>query len=387
MITRKEIERLLEYKLLGFKALGAFAVVLFKSPVLFLLYFIADISHGFYQKYQDDKNQDLSDAKIDSVAETTIQAKEDLDKLAREQKEYFADRAERQKALGLLNKLLAESEVREKDLLALTSTSGYYTLFVYSASLGRLVKSLAIKDFETQPNRIYPVFLKELGFARLGKRATCFLINKNNLKEEKLRDIKEFKKFLMYHFDKIRDKEWKEFLNKLKDTDKAQYKKLKDIDYRDQGYLMINFLLTQTNMNVTNIGFVSGDRLGLGDVKSSEDINRQIFSGTDVSEEVNEEELKVRIKKVISRQDVSFLLHGVPQASKLLIASEQDSIKENLSVRTVLGFANVNQTDLHNELIRVGVGNDEAESAATAMIARAEEYQAALTNLQIDLES
>ncbi|MEK7613672.1 MAG: hypothetical protein AAB439_02235 [Patescibacteria group bacterium] len=387
MITKKEIERLLEYKLLGLKALGAFAVVILKSPVLFLLYFVVDISHGFYQKYQEDKNQDLSDAKIDSVAETATQTKEDLDKLAKEQKEYFADRAERQKALGLLNKLLAESEVREKDLFALATTSGYYTLFVYSASLGRLVRSLAIPDFETQPNRLYPVFLKDLGFARLGKRSACFLINKNNLKEEKLKDIKEFKKFLMYHLDKIRDKEWAEFLTKLEQADKAQYERLKDINYRDQGYLMINFLLTQTNMNVTNIGFVSGDRLGLGEVASNEDINRQIFSGTNVSEEVNEEELKVRIKKVISKQDVSFLLHGVSQASKLLIASEQDSIKENLSVRAVLGFANVNQVDLSNELIRVGVGNDEAESTATAIITRAQEYQAALTNLQIDLES
>src|SRR5690606_34343025 len=118
-------------------------------------------------------------------------------------------------------------------------------------------------------------------------------------KEAKLKDIKEFKKFLMYHFDKIRDKEWADFLSKLETADRTQYERLKDINYRDQGYLMINFLLTQTNMNVTNIGFVSRDRLGLGEVASNEDINRQIFSGADVSEEVNEEELKVRIKKVI----------------------------------------------------------------------------------------
>jgi len=378
---------ILDYGLIGLKTLLAFITVLSQALYLAYIYFVVDLIQSFYQKYQEDGRQDLSDAKIDSIVKTTTSAKEDLDKLAREQKEYYADKVEKQKALGLLNKLLTESEVREKDLLALTSNSGYYMLFIYSASLGRLVKSLGIPNFNMQPNRIYPVFLKELGFARLGKSATCFLINKNNLKEEKLRDIKKFKRFLMYHFDKIRDKEWKQFLSELKKVDNEKYERLKDTNYRERGYLMINFLLTQTNMNVTNIGFVSGDRLGLGDVKNSEGINRQIFSGASISEEINEEEIKIRIKKVISKQDITFLLIGVSQASKIIIASEQDSIKENLRIRTVLGFASVNQIDLQNELIRVGIKENEAGPVAATIITMSKEYVAALTNLQINLES
>jgi len=140
-------------------------------------------------------------------------------------------------------------------------------------------------------------------------------------------------------------------------------------------------------MNVTNIGFVSGDRLGLGDVKNSEGINRQIFSGASISEEINEEEIKIRIKKVISKQDITFLLIGVSQASKIIIASEQDSIKENLRIRTVLGFASVNQIDLQNELIRVGIKENEAGPVAATIITMSKEYVAALTNLQINLES
>jgi len=385
MTWKQTKNTILDYGLLGFRVLLAFITVVSQTIYLAYLYFIIDLIQSFYQKYQESKHQDLSDEKLGVITETTSQTREGLDKMAREQKEYFADRAEKQKALGLLNKLLAESEVREKDLLALTSTSGYFMLFVYSASLGRLVKSLTISDPKTQPNRIYPVFLKELGFARLGKRSSCFLINKNNLKEEKLKDIKEFKKFLMYHFNKIRDKEWIGFLSWIKNINKIQYKKFKEFDYREHGYLMINFLLTQTNMNVTNIGFVSGDRLGLGEVASNKDINRQIFSGAYASENANEEDLRIRIKKVISKQDVSLLLHGIALATKALIASEQDSIKENLSIRSVLGFSAVNQVDLQNELIRIGVKN-EVESTATAIIARAQEYQTALTNLQINFD-
>jgi hypothetical protein len=190
----------------------------------------------------------------------------------------------------------------------------------------------------------------------------------------------------MYHFSKIRDKEWNDFLEKLKNIDRTQYDKLKDFNFRDKGYLMINFLLTQTNMNVTNIGFVDGNRLGLGEVASNEDINRQIFSGTAASGIVNEEDLKIRIKKVISKQDISFLLSGVAQASKILIVSEQDAIKENLNVRSILGISTVNRIDLRNELIRIGVGSDIADVISAAMIAQAQEYRSALTNLQIDLD-
>ena len=377
----------MDYGLLGTKILLAFISVVYQTVLFAYLYFAMDLIYSFINKFREDKRQDLSDAKIDTISQTSKETKKDLDRLAREQEEYFADRAEKQKSLSLLNKLLTESEVREKDLLALTSTSGYYILFVYSASLGRLVRSMNIPEFKTQPNRVYPEFLKGLGFARLGKRSTCFLINKSNLKEERLKDIKEFKKFLMYHFDKIRDKEWRTFLIRLKETSKTKYNKLRNIDYRKQGYLKINFLLTQTNMNVTNIGFVSGDRLGLGSVASNNDINRQIFSGINLSEDINEEELKIRIKKVISKQDVSFLLNGVEQASKLLITSEQDSIKENLNLRSVLGFSTVNQEDLRNELIRVGLGTNEAELTAAAIITKAQEYESALDNLQINLET
>jgi hypothetical protein len=190
----------------------------------------------------------------------------------------------------------------------------------------------------------------------------------------------------MYHFDKIRDDEWGVFMHDLKKTDKKQYNKLREVRYRDRGYLMINFLLTQTNMNITNIGYVSGDRLGLGAVASEEDINRQLFSGTDSSVYLNEEELKVRLKRVISRQDISFLLHGIDQASKLRIGSEQDSIKQNLGVRSVLDLSHINQTDLCGELVRIGFVAYDANSMAKIIITKAQEYQAALHELQINID-
>ncbi|MCK5285743.1 MAG: hypothetical protein KAJ58_00770 [Candidatus Pacebacteria bacterium] len=386
MISKKEIERIIEYKLLGLKALGAFVVVLFQSSIFFIFYFIIDISLSFYQKYQGDKNQDLSNEEVTTIKKTATKTQKTLDKLARDQKEYNMEEVRRKESLSLLNKLLTESEVREKDLLSLTSTSEYYQLFVYSASLSRLVKSLDIPDFGTQPNRLYPIFLKDLGFARLGKGSPSLLINKNNLKEKKLTDIKEFKKFLMYHFSKVRGKEWKDFIEKVKSFDKNKSQKLKKINYRDMGYLKINFLLTETNMNITNVGLVDGEHLGLGSVKNDEDINRQILLRTNIKSESDKEDLKIRIRKVINKQDISFLLNGISKKIKLKIESEQDTIKENLNIKTVLGFSTINESDLKKELVRVGLNEKESKSVSNKIISRTQEYQLALDNLQINIE-
>lgn len=383
--TNKEV--FLDYGFLGGKLLVAFTSVVSQTLLLAYLYFVVDLFHSFVQKYRDKKHEDLSDGKRDSIAEVTQQTKDDLDKMAREQKKYYAEESKRNKSLSLLNKLLIESEVRERDLLSLTSTSEYYHLFVYSASLGRLVKSLEIPDFTSQPNRQYPVFLRSLGFARLGKASGCFLINKKNLKNNKLVDIKEFKKFLMYHFSKIRSNEWDEFVAFVDEKDGGKAAILREKGYEDEGYLKINFLLTETNINITNMGLIDGEYIGLADVKNREDINRQIFIGKDIKLDSDKEVLKVRVMKVLNKQDISLLLFGVTLDNKIRIETEQDSIKANLKIKTVLDFSCVNPKDLQNEFTRIGLSEEDSRVVAKDIISRAQEYQTALENLKINIYS
>lgn len=384
---KKYTSRLIVFNLLGIKTLLVFLAVLLSQPLVLLLSYFADLAHGFYQLYNDYRERDLSDAKVDSAAEDTRRIADDFDVLAREQKAFRAQRERDEVSLSLLNKLLAESEIRQGDLLALADTSSYYQLFVYSSPLTSIINRLGIEGLGIL-KREYPVFLADLGFARMGRsNSPLFLIKKSHLKEEKLRNIKEFKKFLMYHLKRIRESEWNIFLERVRELSEEAYQQARALDFRKVGALQINFLLTETRMNVTHIGYVDGDRLGLGDKFNKDDINREIFASSDSSEKPEtDEELKVKIRRVIRKQDVSLLLTGVLMADKHLIESEQDSLRENLRIESVLGYSGVAQDDLVAELIRIGIEEDSAPSIATGMIARAQQYTDALANLRISID-
>src|SRR3989344_1312897 len=297
MSLKKLLNVFLEYGVLGTKILIAFATVLFKSIYLSYLYFVFDIISSFYQNFQEGRHRDLSEENFSLLNKASKKTKQDLDRIAKEQKVFYSDLKPKQTSLNLLNKLLNESIIRERDLLALTSKSEFYQLFIYSASFSRIAKTLKI----TPPKRKYPIFLQELGFARLGKNSPSFLINKNNLKEENLKEIKEFKKFLDYHLSRIKKEEWKDFLKKVKAKDRGKYERLNNRGLKTSGFLKTNFLLTQTNMNVTNIGLVDAERIGLGDVYNNDNIIQQIIQGSKIGKITPNNELKVKIKKAFKK--------------------------------------------------------------------------------------
>lgn len=381
MNWKKLFRFVIGYNLLGFKALLALAVALFQLPFVVFAYFVIDLANAFYERYTKEKAEDLSEETIGQIGVTTRQTQEDLDKVAREQKEFFAEIITKQKSLTLLNKLISESLIREKDLLALAGTSGYYQLFVYSSPLARLSKSYGIDT----PKRQYPDFLEALGFARLGQNSSFFIINKNNLKEENLTDIREFKKFLNYHFSKIRAAEWESFLEIVKPLDQARHKKLAEKGYKALGLLKYNYLLTETNMNVTNIGFVDGDRMGLGKVTNSEKINQQILEGSRIRSAKLSSELKVKIRKIIEKQDISLLLEGVAKKDREIIDQHQDSIREKFGVDMVLNFSSINPADLAVELKATGLSKKKSEEIAVQIISQAIAYKQALEELRINI--
>ena len=381
MLLKKDIKIILEYKLVGIRILAAFAVALFKTPLALFGYFIVDLGTEFYKKHQDDKAKDLSEGKHKRIIENQKSLTKNLDKLKKEQKEYYIKLQAKKSSLKLLNKLINEGLIRDKDLFALAGSANYYQLFVYSVPVRKLVGNIEIQ----QPNRIYPLFLQELGFVRLGKNSTFFLINKDFLKEENLKNIKEFKKFLNYHFSKVRKREWEDFLNLLKKEEGEEYNKFKNKDYKELGVLQINFLLTETNMNPTNIGIVDGDIIGLASVKNNEEVNRQIFKNANPKNVHLDDVIKVRIKKVMLKLDISFLLDDLSKKDKNIIDIYQDEIKENLNVESIVGFYKINKDDLSGELKKIKLSSEKAKKISDEIIKRSNLYHDALLELGINL--
>ncbi len=374
--------KIFEYGFLGVKLLAAFLYAAFEVFTLAIGYFIVDFLHSFYEKYDSDKKSDLSNKKQDDILKDINNNYETLKK---EQNEHFKKTEKTKKSLALLNKLLSNSEIRQSELLKMTNSSGFYQIFVYSSSLGRLNKELSKKfNFEMQPpKRIYPVFLKDLGFARMGKVSSMFLINRKNIEGKMSTDIRILKKFLMYHFSKIRKKEWQEYLKELKVKNLNAFLSIKNNDYKE--YLLINFLLTESNMNITNIGYVDYEKIGLADVRSNEEINKQILLGAEILNNDDLNNLKVKIKKIIDKQDLSLLLKGVEQKYKDLILSNQDDILKKLKIKKILEISNVNENDLINEIIKLNIDEDKSKEISDIVFDTANKFSDALSDLNVNL--
>jgi len=378
MKSKKALEIFTKYSLFGIKPLLALAAVLFKEPSILYFYFLADLGNAFYQGIEDDKNQDLSIENSDQLKSLKL----NYDQMAKTQEIYIKNQERKEYSLKLLNKLVSDSLIREKDLLSFAGTSGYYQLFVYSASLSRLAKSLKI---ETVIVRKYPAFLESLGFVRLGKNSTLFVINKNRLKDEQLKNIKEFKKFLIYHFSKIRKQEWQTFLEQIKKMNRREFTRLNGKGYKEWGYLKYNFLITETNMNPTNLGFVDGDRMGLGDTSRRDEIYGQILEKPKLGTIQLSKELKIKIKRIIEKQDISLLIEGLPQKDRNQIDLSQDQIKENIGIENVINFSNVNADDLSNELVKTGFSKRRSNTLAQQITSVAKQYKEALDELGINI--
>jgi hypothetical protein len=144
--AKESVLQVLGYLLTGSKILIAFAVVLYQTVALSFAYFLVDILSAFYKHHQEDKDRDLSNDNFEKLKSTSSRLQQNFDKLAKSQQKYEQDRELKDSSLKLLNKLIAEGLIRGKDLLQLSGSSGYYQLFVYSASLNRLAKPLGLSE-------------------------------------------------------------------------------------------------------------------------------------------------------------------------------------------------------------------------------------------------
>lgn len=378
--VKESVLQVLGYLLTGSKILIAFAVVLYQTVALSFVYFLVDILSAFYKHHQEDKDRDLSNDNFEKLKSTSSRLQQNFDKLAKSQQKYEQDRELKDSSLKLLNKLIAEGLIRGKDLLQLSGSSGYYQLFVYSASLNRLAKPLGLSE-----KRQYPIFLESLGFARMGKASTLFIINKDRLENKRLQQIKNMKQFLSYHFSRIRKQEWSDFLGEVKKKDISTFRKLNQRTYIQWGHLKYNYLLTETNMNPTNIGFVDGEYLGLGVVATNSSIMSQILEKAATGKINVNEQLKVKIRAIIEKLDITLLLEGIEKQYKDLIDLKQDIIKQNMSVENVIEFHKSNKDDLTKVLVDLGVEEKKSQEIAEQIISTTNVYKKALEELNIQL--
>ena len=172
---------------------------------------ILDIFIKCYSKYKNRKNEtDLKKENEKKHKEISTNLKSIKHEYAEQKKFNIEYKEKTERYLKVLNKFFSESLLNEKDILKLAKSAQYFTLYVYSWPFKN-----ELKKYKFETKRQYPIFLEELGFIRKGVRNTFFIINKDKLKQKRLHNIVEFKKFLINNFEKIRKKDFNLYLEEV----------------------------------------------------------------------------------------------------------------------------------------------------------------------------
>jgi len=292
----------------------------------------------------------------------------------REQKQHYTVYKDKQeKDLKTLNKFFSKSLLNEKDVLKLAKSDQYFALYVYSWPFP------TIKDYAFKTKRQYPILLKSLGFIRMGKVSSFFMINKTKLKLKKLQNIVEFKRFLNKTLEDVRKEEFTLYLKEAKDHDEKLYSECLSKGYKN--YLKINYLLFENIIHPGNIGFVDGEFIGLNSKKINQDLAQEILGGIDLAKINLDKNTKLKIKEYFKEQDFDILLEEVDQKTVELISTNRDKIKSNLGLGTILDIGTKTLEDIENILCSIGV--KKYKNVALNLKDDAKNYQEALERLRI----
>jgi len=344
---------------------------------------VLDIIIKLINKYKSNQKEEQlkkeNDNKYKQQSETLKTIQEELS----EQKKFNLEYKEKkEKSLRILNKFFSESLLNEKDILKIAKSAQYYLLYVYSWSFRSEIKISKNKYYKFKTKRQYPLFLGDLGFIRMGVQSTLFIINKDKLKQKKHHNIVEFKKFLNKNFETIRKKEFKLYLEEVKEQDNKLYAK-----YSKNGfdkYLKINFLLLESIIHSGNLGLVNGDFIGLNNKKAKEDLSQEILGSVELKDINLDQNIKLKIKDYFKEQDFDILLEEFDDKIVNLISNKRDKIKKDLGITNIIELGKKSITDIEIVLNNIKVKNYKA--IAKQMKNESIRYQEALNNLNISVD-
>lgn len=228
--------------------------------------------------------------------------------------------------------------------------------------------------------RIYPKFLKDLGFIRLHIRKGLFyIISKDRLTKE-LRNTFELKKHILAKINYIIKREWELYLESVKNSRskyvKSQYQELANLDYKD--VLKFNILLMNTDINENNIGYLNDKRA------FSNEFNNYLKTQVDLTKIGVKKDSKAKIKDYVN--SISFELFFFEEKKEDLqkLKNIESQIKMNLEINEWNDYLNKNDEDLAREIFKAGFNKKKSLEYAKLLKNRVKKYENALIDLGIN---
>jgi hypothetical protein len=274
---------------------------------------------------------------------------------------------EKQKTrMNLVARLMERGLISETDVVKHLEGMDAFILYCYP-------NPLPAPDRNDILRRLYPTFLQSIGFVRMGKRSTFFIITTNRL-TKRLQNPDALKRWLTTALKGLLQEEWNTKLAKLKAKKRsALYERYKDDDYSK--HLSMNILIFKTKLGGGNVGIINKNILPSEFTK---------LIGTDIALDKIKmgEETKIAVKKFVFDSSFQLFFAEIPQDDLKKILKLEPKLKQQLVINSFIDYNEKSADDI-KDVFKTTLDENKALEYANLLKAKANEYTEALKEMGV----
>ena len=311
--------------------------------------------------------------KVEVKLESDETKKEVIDKQIKYNEDW---QTKKETALNLLNHLIEKSFIDREEISKPLDSSQIFALYCFPAS------PIISKDGKIKHSlnrRIYPNFLKKMGFIRLHVRRGLFYVIPKERLIPKLQNTFYLKQHILQEIEKTFPEEWDNFLKglKRKKSLSEEYSHYKDKKYVEE--LKFNVLLLNTDISENNVGYLYGERTFTNEFHNF--LNQQL----DLKKLGLSKKVKINIRDYMKKVSLEFFFKGETQANIEKISEIEPDFKNHLNITNWEDYLNKSHKDILSAFKKMGFTEIRSNKYANLLIKRVSEYKEALRELRINL--
>ena len=279
-------------------------------------------------------------------------------------------------SLNLVRKLIEEGLIDREDINQPSITSKIFALYCFPKN-PYVTKDNKIKH--RLDKRIYPEFLRNLGFIRLHVRRGLFYVIRKDRLSKDLQNTFSLKKHILSRIEKQIPEEWKSFLVRLKRKHslKNDYNELKDKSHED--VMGFNILLLNTDISENNVGYLYDKRA------FSDEFHNFLKEQIDLRKLNIQKDVKIKVSDYIKNISFELFFFEEKQADVIKLKGIEGELKKELNIDKWEDYLKKNDKDIANIIKKAKFTPKKALALAKLLKERVQNYQDALRDIGVKI--
>lgn len=268
----------------------------------------------------------------------------------------------------IVSRLVREGVVREAELFSLIRNKEMILAFTYAEG----IKGKIWRIIKGQP---LAKLLNQLGFVRVAPKQNLMVIMADSLPRY-LRDVEKLNTFIKQRLPK----EWENISDEVKALYPAEQYKIFD-KWRTGTGFKVSYILAKSIAKDFLIDFINKNSF-------TAEFQKHIAGRIDRNQLKKMLKLRKRkVKEIMSKISVEFLLSDIPRNVKEVIVNNEDEIKKALGVKTITDYRLIELENVTNVLSQLLPNIDKAslQSHSEKIIAESQKCYESLRKLGIEL--